>query len=361
MVLKYFFLSWLFFSLVGPLAASDFAASHSHKATQDFLIGRTFLENHGQPSIQGSSMPGNDWWSSLCTWSTQDNLLFVVKALLRIFLILVIYITLQKMISHFVTYYTQKITEIRNGKHSQSTTLAVIKTVTPIIRSTIHWILIVLATLLILSELNINIMPIIYSFSVIGLAISIGSQTLVKDLINGIMTLFEGNMAVGDVVTIGNFKGTVESISLRCVHLRHSTGELQTIPFSEVNHVMNHSRDYNMAMVEFNISYQTKLHHVEQALEETYHQMKENPEYAPYIEGELKRIGIEKLGDWGAKIQTSIKTKPDPSQVFLHEFYRVLLAELQKRNITPVVAPVVVGDIKSLRQREDLIDPDPKF
>lgn len=309
----------------------------THDLAQDYVLGKAVL-NHSPPVA-------HDWWVSMCAWTTQDNLLFAVKAALRILVIFIIYIGLRRVINHFATYYINKIPEIRKGKHSQSTTVAVIKTVSPIIRSTIHWILIVLATLLILSELNINIMPIIYSFSVIGLAISIGSQTLVKDLINGIMTLFEGNMAVGDVVTIGNFKGIVESISLRCVHLRHSTGELQTLPFSEVNYVINHSRDYNVATIQFNVAYQTNLQSVQDALQSTYDQIKQNTAYSKYIQGDLKKIGISQLGEWGAKIQTSIQIIPDPSQNFLNEFYRLLLPELQKHKISLVTVPAVADGI----------------
>ena len=299
------------------------------------------LKNKGSSSCNAVNVAPNaqDWWASACQWVKRDNILFAVRALLKILVILIIYMVLRRLINHFVAYYTEKIPLLNKDKHSQSTTVSVIKTVSPIIRSTVHWILIILAALSILSELNINIMPIIYSFSVIGLAISIGSQTLVKDLINGVMTLFEGNMAVGDVVTLGAFKGEVESISLRCVHLRHPTGELQTIPFSEVNYVINHSRDYSVANIEFGVSFQADLKQVEAALQAAYEQIKGDKYYAAFIKGDLKKLGISHMDDWNAKVHAVVKIIPDPSKVFLNEFYRLLIPELQKRNVPMPVMP----------------------
>lgn len=296
--------------------------------------------------IQPSLAP-HEWWKSLQHSVSKDNLLFGIKAFLRIIIILVIYMLLRRLINHFVTYYTQKIPLLHHSKNTQSTTVAIIKTVSPIIRSTIHWVLIILAGLLILSELNINIMPIIYSFSVIGLAISIGSQTLVKDLINGVMTLFEGNMAVSDIVTIGTFKGEVESISLRCVHLRHPTGELQTIPFSEVNHVINHSRDYGIANIQFIVGYQADLKEVESALQATFDQLKHSQDYKRYIIGDLKRLGISHLDEWGMTLHASVKTIPDPYNLIASEFYRFLIPELQKRNVPMALSPGSLIDTKS--------------
>jgi small-conductance mechanosensitive channel len=292
------------------------------------------------------SLSPNEWWAALQQLVSRDNIIFAIKATLRIIIILLIYMFLRGLINHFVTYYTQKIPLLHKDKNTQSTTVAIIKTVSPIIRSTIHWVLVILAGLLILSELNINIMPIIYSFSVIGLAISIGSQTLVKDLINGVMTLFEGNIAVGDVVTIGAFKGEVESISLRCVYLRHGTGELQTIPFSEVNNVINHSRDYGVADIQFPVAYQADLKEVERALQTTYEQIRHDKDYTGYIKGELKPLKVSQLDEWGIKVHASIKTIPDPSNLFLEEFYRLLISELQSHNIPMVLSPVVSIDTK---------------
>lgn len=291
-------------------------------------------------------------WGSLYHSVNKDSVIYILKAFLRIVIIIGIYVLLRRLINRFIYYYIQKISYLHKEAQYLNNTVAVIKTITPIVQSTIHAILMVLCGLLVLSELNVNIMPIIYSFSIIGLGISIGSQTLVKDLINGVMTLFEGNMAVGDIVTVGSFKGEVESISLRCVHLRHSTGELQTIPFSEVNYVINHSRDYGVANIEFRVSYQAKLKEVEEALQKTYEEIQKDIIYSSYIKGPLKKLGVSHMGDWGVRVSTSVRTVPDPSRKFLGEFYRLLILELQNLNIPMQIIPIASDDIINLKPHE---------
>jgi len=276
------------------------------------------------------------------TWLSAENITLIAFALVRIVVILVVFKILWHGLNRSVDFYLNRIPLTKFSKLSSKESSAIVKTLAPIIRSTLHWILIVLTVLLVLSELNINIMPIIYSFSVITLAISLGSQTLVKDLINGALTLFEGNMAVGDFVIIGSHSGVVESISLRCVYLRHGTGELQTIPFSEVSHVTNCSRDYNVADIRFIVSYQTDLKETDAALKAVYDNLKKHPRFKSYIKNDLIIYGVSDLQEWGAIVHAEVKIIPDPAKAFLNEFKRLLLEELQLRNI-PMPTPVLLG------------------
>ena len=122
------------------------------------------LKNRGEIPSKSVSTPNiQDWWTSICQWVKRDNLLIAIKAALKILVILIIYMVFRRLINRFVAYYTQRISILHKDRPNQSTTVAIIKTISPVIQSTVHWVLIILAVLLILSELNINIMPIIYS------------------------------------------------------------------------------------------------------------------------------------------------------------------------------------------------------
>ncbi|MCX7337751.1 MAG: mechanosensitive ion channel [Alphaproteobacteria bacterium] len=264
---------------------------------------------------------------------SKDSIISTGLSLFRIGVILLIFAIFWRILNHVIESYANNTSVIGKINLRKNDTMALFKTVVPIARSCIHWILIVLGTLLILSELNINIMPIIYSFSVLGLAISIGSQTLVKDLINGVMTLLEGNMAVGDVITINNFTGTVESISLRCVHLRHGTGELQTIPFSEVTYVTNKSRDYNYADIQFMVAFEADMDKVQSALQTVFDSFQQDSRFSSYIQGPLVVSGVNRFTEWGVNISASIKIIPDPTKVFISEFYKRLWSELKTNDV----------------------------
>ncbi|MBY0461797.1 MAG: mechanosensitive ion channel [Alphaproteobacteria bacterium] len=273
------------------------------------------------------------------TWFSKENIIFLVGVFSRIFIVLLIFIFLWHTLNKAVDFYVSRIPKERMSKNQSA---AVVHTIAPIVRSTLHWILIAITVLLILSEFKINIMPIIYSFSVITLAISLGSQTLVKDLINGAMTLFEGNMAVGDYVVIGSFSGVVESISLRCVHLRYGTGELQTIPFSEVNHVINCSRDYTFVDIQFMVSYEAEQKDTDAALRAAYEELKKHSKLGSYIQSELYIFGVSTMNEWGYKVHAGIKTIPDPEKFIINEFNRLLLTQLQTRKI-PLPAKVFLA------------------
>ena len=297
------------------------------------------VKNDGNDLITLLSL--KDFILTAHTWFNHENIIFLTLALIRIFIVLAIFMTLWHGLNRIVDFYAKRIPK---GTLSKKESSAFIQTIAPIIRSTLHWVLIVITFLLILSEFNINIMPIIYSFSVITLAISLGSQTLVKDLINGAMTLFEGNMAVGDYVTIGQFSGVVESISLRCVHLRYGTGELQTIPFSEVNHVVNCSRDYTVVDIQFMVSYEANQKDTDAALKSAYNHIKNDVFFGTFIKGDLNIYGVSTMNEWGFKVHAGIKTIPDPTKLFINEFNRLLLIELQKRKIPLPTAALLASD-----------------
>ncbi len=254
--------------------------------------------------------------------------------ILRILFIISFAIFLWKISNAAVRKYVKKLKLFQRVSNRTGTeTAALIKTVAPIIRSIFHWALTILTSLIVLSEIGVNIVPIILSFSVVGLAFSIGSQTLVKDLINGILTLFEGNVAVGDVVSVGTSIGTVESMSLRSLLLRHFTGELQTIPFSEVSMLINCSRDFAFAVIDFVVEPGASIPSIQTALNDTYESMKTDAVFSSYIQGDLTSIGIKSMKETGVLVSAKVPIHPDPRKSFLSEFNKRLYENLQAQHV----------------------------
>jgi small-conductance mechanosensitive channel len=214
-----------------------------------------------------------------------------------------------------------------------------IKTIVPIIKSIIHWTLIIVTGLMIINVF-VDITPLFFGIGVVGVALTIGSQTLIKDIVNGILLLFDGNVSVGDVVTIGNRTGTVESISLRALLLRHFTGELQTIPLSEVTAVINCSRDYSLAGIEFVVDPKAQIPSIQSAINATFKSIKHHPKYGSYIIGNLGDLGIKKMSEIGVTIKVNIPIKPDPKKDFIAEFNRQLYEQLQANEVPLAYARV---------------------
>ncbi|MCA3555418.1 mechanosensitive ion channel family protein [Aestuariivirga sp.] len=127
-----------------------------------------------------------------------------------------------------------------------------LRTLIPIIRVTANVLIVIMIALLVLSQLGFNITPLLAGASVIGLAISFGSQTLVKDIVTGVLFLAEDAFRIGEYIVCGNSSGTVEGFTLRSVRLRHADGQIFTVPFGQIGEIVNFSRDW--ATVNFNMS-----------------------------------------------------------------------------------------------------------
>ncbi len=119
-----------------------------------------------------------------------------------------------------------------------------------------------------LSEIGVDIAPLLAGAGVVGLAIGFGSQALVKDVITGLFILIEDTMAVGDVVDVGKgHSGVVEAISIRTIRLRDSAGALHAVPFSEVTSVANLTKDYAYVVANIGLSYREDIDRVSAVLQ----------------------------------------------------------------------------------------------
>ena len=214
---------------------------------------------------------------------------------------------------------------------------AFVQTVMPILRSSLRGMIAFIGFLLVISELSFDIMPIIYAFSVISLAISFGAQTMVKDVITGFLTLFEGNIQVGEVVAIGPYTGTVESITLRSVFLRHSNGSIQSIPFSEVHHIINKSRDYTRQLFTVIACHMTSMQIVEEVFQKTFHAIQSHPRFGAMILEPLSISGVSEFTDTSIRVRASIKTHPDPKEDFFRAFNSILHDNLLVHKVHPPI------------------------
>lgn len=219
------------------------------------------------------------------------------------------------------------------------------KTIVPILRSSLKGIVSFIGFLIVLSELNIDVKPVLYAFSVASLAISFGAQTMVKDLITGFLTLFEGNIAVGEQVTIGQHTGVVEAISLRSVFIRHRDGALQSIPFSEVQHIINKSRDYCMNYFEVSTTQETPVERVFSVLEQTYEEMRQIDPWRDLITDSIDICGVDRFSDTSMVVLAKIRSKPQARDIFMRAFNAKLQDNLRLAGIKPPMQQQLVYNV----------------
>ena len=141
-----------------------------------------------------------------------------------------------------------------------------IATLLPLFRKFLFITIITLAAMIALSAVGVNVGPLIAGAGLIGLALGFGAQTLVKDVISGVFFLVDDAFRLGEYVDVGNVKGTVEAIHVRSLVLRHHRGPLHTVPFGEIGHLTNYSRDWIIMKLEFRVTYDTDISKAKKSL-----------------------------------------------------------------------------------------------
>jgi small-conductance mechanosensitive channel len=237
-----------------------------------------------------------------------------------------------------IDFFVQLHTKPQNirGKRREPTVFA--KTFGPMLHSVARWIMVLVAIFATLESLGFDLKILVYLMSAFAFAISLGSQSLVKDVINGFFALVDGSFSVGDVVTVGAHTGTVESLSLRSITLRHRNGSLQTIPFSEVGNIINQSRDYTLVPIDIAISYKTKIGSVYEALTKAVEEIAQDPVFGKMILEPLSLSGIDRFADNAVYVSASIKITPDPGHYFARELNRRVKIHMDALGIAPPIS-----------------------
>ncbi|MFN6984185.1 mechanosensitive ion channel family protein [Agrobacterium tumefaciens] len=172
-------------------------------------------------------------------------------------------------------------------------------TILPILRNMLGIIIAAVAVMTALSELGVNIGPLLASAGIFGIAIGFGSQTLVKDIISGVFYMIDDAFRVGEYIQSGSYRGTVESFSIRSVKLRHHRGPIFTVPFGSLGAVENMSRDWSIDKFMVTVAFDTDIAKVKAITKEIGRALKEDPEFGPFLIETVKLKGVEHFGEYG--------------------------------------------------------------
>ena len=148
-----------------------------------------------------------------------------------------------------------------------SSRLQRVRTLDPLLKNVIRYSLAFIAIVIVLREFGVDVQAILVSAGVVGLAVGLGAQTLIRDVITGVFLLFEGLISVGDVVEVGPTVGTVESIGLRVTRMRLLNGAQRIIPNGELTQFTNYTKGWPLAVVDISLSYKADVRRALQVLE----------------------------------------------------------------------------------------------
>jgi small-conductance mechanosensitive channel len=208
-----------------------------------------------------------------------------------------------------------------------------VSTFSGVVKSLSALMFISIAIIAILSVTGIEVVPLLAGAGIIGLGISLASQNLIKDVINGFLILLEDQYAVGDVIQVGTVSGLVENMNLRITQLRNAEGRLITIPNSSIAIVENLSKDWSRVDLAIVVSYDANLDQAIHLIKQVGHEMDQASDWQSKIIEPPEVLGVDDLNNAGVTIRVWIKTQPLQQWNVGREFRRRLKLAMDEQGI----------------------------
>ncbi|MCA8927202.1 MAG: mechanosensitive ion channel family protein [Alphaproteobacteria bacterium] len=245
---------------------------------------------------------------------------FVVRSLVRVAVTVVIAAAVWAILRDWIDRWIKRekaialanadMTGVGEGEGGSAVIGTRAQTLLPLFRATMLVVIIAIAALMILSNIGVDIGPLLAGAGVVGIAIGFGAQALVRDVVSGIFFLIDDAFRVGEYVEIDNLRGEVEKISIRSMQLRHHRGMVQTIPFGELRHITNYSRDWVIYKQDFLLPFETDIEKVRKMIKKLGQQMLEHPDYGHLFIDPLKCQGVTRIEEAGMVVRTKFTCKP---------------------------------------------------
>lgn len=208
-----------------------------------------------------------------------------------------------------------------------------VQTLMPVVRNLVFFAIVLLSSLVLLSELGIDIVPLLAGAGVLGIAVGFGAQTMVKDFLTGFIIVFEDLIQVGDVVGVGGRTGKVETITLRKIQIRNLDGTVHTVPHSEISVVDNLTKEYSYYLMKVGVGYSEDTDKVVTCLEEIDQGLREDSEYKDKILGPIEILGVDEFADSAVIIKVRAKTRPHDKWTVGREFNRRMKKAFDEQGI----------------------------
>ena len=194
-------------------------------------------------------------------------------------------------------------------------------------------VVLLIAALMILHELNVDISPALTGAGIVGVALGFGAQSLVRDIIGGFFLILENQIRVGDSAAINGIGGMVEAINLRTTVLRDEEGTVHVIPNGSVNTLANKSLHFSYYVVNLPLAYGVDTDEVAALAKTIAAGMAAEDAYQPFMLDALEMIGVDAFEDNAVRLKMRIKTAPQKQWYVGREFRRRAYQALQERGI----------------------------
>ncbi|SAI23712.1 membrane protein [Bordetella ansorpii] len=246
-----------------------------------------------------------DAWRAfdLSYWLASDAGATAIRMVVNVVIVLLIAALAWTVIASFIEH---RLTQV-DGRPMPS---ARERTLLSLFRNAALIVIVTMTALIILSQIGINIGPLIAGAGVVGLAIGFGAQKLVQDIITGVFIQLENGMNENDVVQVAGVFGTVEKMTIRSVGIRTLDGGYHLVPFSSVDVVANHMRDFSYHLGEYTIAHRESVDDAVEHLRNAFAELMTDPVLSPEVIEDITIPGVTAVNEKGVTIRVLIKTTP---------------------------------------------------
>ena len=261
-----------------------------------------------------------------------------MSTLFKILAIIVIALVLSNLIRRAINLFGHEIAK----KSRDRDAITRVNTLGRVFRYIASVTIYLIAFMLILSELKINIAPILGAAGIVGIAIGFGAQSLVKDYVGGLFILIEDQIRQGDTVKIEGYEGTVEEITLRYVRLRDYDGFVHFIPNGQIRMVTNMGRDFSYATFDITLGYEINLDKVIKLMQEVSQKLRKSSTYKTKVLSDIEISGIDRLNESNLVVKARIMTQVMEHANIKREYLRLMKLAFQKAKIKPPYTQVII-------------------
>lgn len=209
-----------------------------------------------------------------------------------------------------------------------------VETLGSILRSVASFAVGLVAGTMVLSDLGLDLTPVVASAGILGVAVAFGAQNLVRDVLTGVFMLLEDQYGVGDVIDAGSATGTVEAVTLRTTRLRDVDGTVWHVRNGEISRVGNRSQGWSRAIVDVPLPLTADVSAVRGVLVDAARAMGEDPAFAARVLEEPEVWGVESFAKDGLVLRLAQKTAPLEQWAVERELRERVLAALVEHGVT---------------------------
>ncbi len=236
-------------------------------------------------------------------WLLEHGIIILAYIIISYFIYRLLKLVIPRMVDRMV--------KVRGkGRHSKLWFENRSKTLSGMLTGTIGIIIAVVALFMILSELGINIAPLLAGAGVAGIAIGFGAQSLIKDFVSGLFILLEDQYNKGDVVKIAGIAGLVEEVNLRRTVLRDLEGIVHSIPNGQITTASNYTRDWARVKLDIPVGYGEDMDHVFEVINRVGKELAEDKYFKDLIKTPPQVLRVQNFGDSGIDIRVLGDVRP---------------------------------------------------